>query len=1105
MKRLYLCAMVVLLVLSLSGYVRAQVETLHSKTLGGRVFEDWNQNGLNDYEPGVGGITVNLHKCPDGPTLASTTTSYDDGSYSFICSSDWDQNVTYYVEFVLNDKSRTFTSCSQGNDEKDSDADPVTGKTDCYSFQNYERSIDAGLIPANFIGGMAWFDSDENGFRNEHSSGIEHVIVQLYSYVSDSEKYYLRSTQTDKKGNFKFQYMENGRYTLRFVVPDEMKNKYEFTLKYQGSILEQNYSDAGADGWTIPFTFNLENMPLRFIDAGLKNKTYHQTGSIGDFVWLDRDGNGRQDPGEPGLQGITVELYSCQWNHTAHSLLGSTSTDANGFYSFTGLNPGTYCLRFCINNNYQFTAMLGGLNDQDNSDADYEGWAKTITLSDGYISNKNIDAGIVLKEIKKASLGDLVWRDKDEDGIQDDGLNEPGLPNVMVELYASGTNTLIQTDITDSKGKYLFENLTPGHYYVKFILADGFKFTKMDRDGDSYDSDADPVTGKTADIYLGNGDYNISIDAGMYGNDCLPARIGDFVWNDLNVNGIQNSNEPGLPDVTVNLFKCGQTTMLASAKTDANGFYQFAGLLPGNYYLQFMLPNEYAFTYIRQGSNNALDSDAGMANGVTDGFELSSGEVESTADAGMFKGQCLLATLGDLVWNDNNRNGILDPGEPGMEGVVVKLHLCTGTHANPNDPCRFGPEIASGITDKDGRYYFNNIIPGHYFVELIVPCHFTITKPGQAEDFKDSDINPANRHTACINLAPGVVNLTVDAGLYPTPPATIGDLVWIDANKNGIQDNGEKGLCNVTVELYMCGVGSPAATAKTDNDGKYIFKNVIPNTSYSLKFYLPKGYAFSSLDQGGNDNFDSDVCPKSCGGMTKFYDVLPDEVNMSIDAGMYLATTSACNYVWNDNNNNGIKDKGEAGIKGVTVELYNCSNNALVQSSKTDASGLFTFNDILLDTYYMKVIVPDGYLISPSAKQVGGEGVSSDFITNGQSSCFEVTDTTKSIGGPIALVLKPATGVAFRGGTPTEFSLQQNYPNPFNPSTTIEFAVPAAGQYTLKVFNTLGQEVATLLNSELPVGCHMVVFDASGLTSGMYIYRLSGNNVVMIKKMMLSK
>jgi hypothetical protein len=88
---------------------------------------------------------------------------------------------------------------------------------------------------------------------------------------------------------------------------------------------------------------------------------------------------------------------------------------------------------------------------------------------------------------------------------------------------------------------------------------------------------------------------------------------------------------------------------------------------------------------------------------------------------------------------------------------------------------------------------------------------------------------------------------------------------------------------------------------------------------------------------------------------------------------------------------------------------------------------------------------------------------------------------------------------------PTEFTLYQNYPNPFNPSTTIHYSIPNSQFITLKVYDILGKEIATLVNEYKIAGNYEVVFNASNLPSGMYIYRLQGQNVNLVKKMMLIK
>jgi hypothetical protein len=96
------------------------------------------------------------------------------------------------------------------------------------------------------------------------------------------------------------------------------------------------------------------------------------------------------------------------------------------------------------------------------------------------------------------------------------------------------------------------------------------------------------------------------------------------------------------------------------------------------------------------------------------------------------------------------------------------------------------------------------------------------------------------------------------------------------------------------------------------------------------------------------------------------------------------------------------------------------------------------------------------------------------------------------------------TKVASKGNTlPTEFELSQNYPNPFNPSTTIRYGLPQKSQVSLKVFNTLGQLVATLVNGEQEVGYHEVRFDGSNLASGVYFYRLQAGTYVETRKLLL--
>jgi hypothetical protein len=122
-------------------------------------------------------------------------------------------------------------------------------------------------------------------------------------------------------------------------------------------------------------------------------------------------------------------------------------------------------------------------------------------------------------------------------------------------------------------------------------------------------------------------------------------------------------------------------------------------------------------------------------------------------------------------------------------------------------------------------------------------------------------------------------------------------------------------------------------------------------------------------------------------------------------------------------------------------------------------------------------------------KQVPGKNkTGAIFVDNIQS--FVATDVEKD---------------TYAATVPVEYSLKQNYPNPFNPSTNIEYNLPARSNVIVKVYNVLGREVATLVNGEMPAGNHKIVFNASDLASGIYLYKIQAGNFMAVKKLMLLK
>ncbi len=220
---------------------------------------------------------------------------------------------------------------------------------------------------------------------------------------------------------------------------------------------------------------------------------FPSTGYAGNFVWIDQDNDGIQDSEEPGMSGVTVTLHT-----SGGAIVASTVTDGDGAYGFSGITVGQYYLRFSgLPAGFSFALRDQGSNDFIDSDADATGITATFSLSAGEIKDL-YDAGV-----RTTGIGDRVWEDTDNDGIQDSG--ELGVPGVLVRLYTSG-GVLTSTTTTNSDGFYYFGGLTAGsQYYVNFNggLPGGYIIGKQNLGGnDDLDSDPNATTGNTANYLM---------------------------------------------------------------------------------------------------------------------------------------------------------------------------------------------------------------------------------------------------------------------------------------------------------------------------------------------------------------------------------------------------------------------------------------------------------------------------------------------------------------------------------------------------------------------------------------------------------------------------
>ena len=345
-----------------------------------------------------------------------------------------------------------------------------------------------------------------------------------------------------------------------------------------------------------------------------------------------------------------------------------------------------------------------------------------------------------------ATIGNFVWEDLNADGIQQPG--EPGIQGVLVLLVDQTTNAVVSLTFTDAAGAYQFV-VEPGTYRVWFWAPAGYQPTQPNIGSDDADSDA-LATGLTEAFTAIGGQTNDTIDAGFW----RPASIGNFAWEDLNANGIQDANEPGLACVKVQLLRCADDSVVAITVTDTDGKYAFGNLEPGDYKVVFHAPPGYSFTDQNAGMDDAVDSDADPASGMTACVSVVSGEHNDTVDAGLWR----QAIIGNYVWADDG-DGVQEPTEPGIAGVPVTLVNCLDDSV-----------VATTTTDVVGMYWFH-VRPGTYKVQFGLPAGYDRSPVDQGgDDTADSDADPLTGLTACFTVISGQTNDTIDAGLVALEP-----------------------------------------------------------------------------------------------------------------------------------------------------------------------------------------------------------------------------------------------------------------------------------------------------------------------------------------------
>ncbi|MGF1677722.1 MAG: beta strand repeat-containing protein [Candidatus Methylacidiphilales bacterium] len=730
--------------------------------------------------------------------------------------------------------------------------------------------------------------------------------------------------------------------------------------------------------------------------------------TLGDFVWFDVNADGVQDAGEQGIKDVTITLLYAGNDGifgNADDVTFTTTTDVNGAYLFSNLANGNY--RATVN-----TATLpDGAASVQTFDADGLGTANTaqFTLT---------GANIVTADFGyrgTGSIGDLVWLDSDGSATVN-GL-EKGIPGVTLNLIwdengngvVDAGEGVIATLTTGANGQYDFTNLFAGRYFVD-VTDTGNVLANATLTGVAGITDPFLVTLAVAQ------DFN-DADFGYRGS----AAIGDFVWMDLNGDGVQDGTEPGIAGVTVNLFRDVNNNglvdigdvQIATTTTSAAGAYAFTGLIAGNYLVQVDTTSA-----ALAGGTNTFDKDdnAGSANNDSQSsVQLGATEIDNGVDFG-YRGN---AQLGNYVWFDFNGDGIQDATEPPLAGVRVFLDLNNnGIYDAATDP--------AAITAADGSYSFTGLLPRNYDVRID-----TSTLPTSATGtfvFDDPDVAGiplATGHLSTVALSAAETENRVDYGYRGT--FSVSGVSYHDRTKNNTFDGSDTGIGGVTIELIW----------DTNNDGAFdagdfILSSVITaaDGSYSFANLLAGNYLVRETQPVGFGNSQNG---------TNLIDVTVTNANVT-NQNFGNTTGSLAGTVYRDDNNNAAQDAGEPGIQGQTVTLLWSGADGIfgnaddkTVTTMTDVNGNYIFDHTNTDgfltgfgnttrglssvgLYRIIETQPAGFL--DGADTVGNAAVATGTVT-GASGGRDGSDTLNNI--QIAAG-QDATGYLFGELTPASIS-----------------------------------------------------------------------------------
>lgn len=787
--------------------------------IGDFVWFDSNRNGIQDeaypgndnQAAGINGITVNLYQSGAAEPFKSAKTGYDiNGKPGYYLFQGLEAG-SYEVEFVLPDRYKP-TTPGQGGREIDSEE--VTAGSSAGGYTPYLtdvimlgdaekiRSVDLGIVEGNSEGPYPASTLTKNiaGVLQGTSS----VVSRQYVLAGNTVQYEMTFTNDSSVP------LHNIRFTDEM---DRSQGGFRFTELQADGIAVNLGAGTNPRPEVISRIANTGPNPevvVRMLEPGqsivLKGEYTVTTADIDGTdlgntvsVYYNESPEPKTDEAQIPTAGLRVEKLS--------SALAADTGDAGSIidYVVRVTNIGSYPLTNLTVTDSKVPAGIPAIPSLAPGEMHEFTYPYTLTAAD--VAGASIANTVTVKPDEappesathqlpvvtepRGSIGNYVWLDRNEDGLQGDSASEPGINGVIVKLYADPAGPALTRTVTrdynGQAGHYLFKGLREGSYYVEFIFPADYGVTKEqagDSDKDSNWTEKTPYGVRSERIDIGppavsdpgggpgtpgvitgpdnDGWNNLSIDLGLVPR----GEIGNYVWMDGNRNGVQDDGETGINGITVKLFKDSpdgvsvDETQTGNGPDGKPGYYLFDDLLNGTYYVQFIVPVDYNKSPEEAGADREKDSNPTSAAGVAGPIVI--GEAPGWVDHSIDLGLIPKGVIGDYVWLDANANGKQDErGKPGLNGITVKLY-------DANKVLLKQTAAANDAAGNPGSYRFENLTGGTYYVKFEYPSFYATTRaeaPGTDSDNDSNKLTGGFTEAVILGEDEGWEDVSIDLGL----------------------------------------------------------------------------------------------------------------------------------------------------------------------------------------------------------------------------------------------------------------------------------------------------------------------------------------------------